>query len=163
MNVAFLKCLGATNHLHVILAIFYILFWWKIWDFDTVIEWTEECLNSLQCIWLISYTYVRAITSLRHALYLWWALWFGVILIHIFFLLFIAVCVLWRQALKQSLSSKIVRGQHLWKQGEEWYWVEGDSELQCRSYKTSSTQSGTLEPISSIRCVLNGVRMDGPL
>lgn len=90
--------------------------------------------------------------SLRHALYLWWGLWFGVTLIHIFFLLFIAVCVLWRQALKQSLTSKIVKDQHLWKEGEEWYWVEGDSELQCRSYKTSSTQRGTWRQY----CLLHG-------
>lgn len=86
--------------------------------------------------------------------------WHGVTLIHLIFLLFVAICVLRGQTLRQSLGYKVfVRDQHPWREREERDFVERDNERLCRSDKDSCTQRGSLQPKFSIRCVLNGVRM----
>ena len=69
--------------------------------------------------------------------------WLGVTLIHLIFLLFVAICVLRGQALRQSLGYKVfVRDQHLWREREERDFVERVNERLCRSDKDSCTQRG---------------------
>lgn len=122
INGAFLKCLGTTDHLHVVLADFHIYSDEKIEILTLSLNKQKGDLTVYNLFgWFL--ILMTELSCLQDTLYIYGACaWRGDVVIwgdfnpHFFFFLFAAGWVLWELTIKRSLYyNMFVKDQHLWK------------------------------------------------